>query len=487
MMQVKHELRNLLIVTLICFVIVALAAAYQAVPGAEGILNRDDNPRLVEDIARIQRGTIYDRQNTPITETIVDGLNPIDRQYLYPETSSFTGYFSLRYGEGGAESAFDDILSGDTLPIDFATRFEQDALHRSQRGSDIRLTLDLTLQQYLYTAMEEYTGGAVILSIPTGGVMSLVSLPTFNPNTLDEEWDVLIQAPEEPFFNRVLQGSYQPGGLLQTPILTAAILRGTPLDTNFQNANSPVQLPDITVVCATDSPATEMTITEAHAYGCPEPFAQLTNTLGQATLTDILRGYRFDEPSALPEFIGQLPDENGDFVEATPEVTPEASTITYSLTEQAMGQAGLTVNPMSIARMTAAIMNGGNAPRPITLMAQRPPDGTWQPVNSTRSPVAMITVETASRLQTIFRRNMQQGAASSAYHEGVTMGGHAALAYSGEGTQAWFTGYIRLGDTRGAVIAIVIEDTDDIETVAQIGGEALIIARDILQQEQNQN
>ncbi|MGB1288915.1 MAG: hypothetical protein ACPG7F_20445, partial [Aggregatilineales bacterium] len=231
MMQVNRELRYLLIATLLSFAAIALAAAYQAVPGADDLLARDDNPRLVEDTTRIQRGNIYDRNGTLITQTIADGDSPIERNTIHPETASFTGYFSHRYGEGGAEAAYNTILRGNTLPVTLENRFSQDALHRPQYGSDIRTSLDLSLQQSLTEALQAQTGAAIVLSVPNGDVLSLVSLPSYNPNTLDDNWDTLIEAPGEPFFNRVLQGNYQPGGLLQTPLLTTALLKSVSLDT----------------------------------------------------------------------------------------------------------------------------------------------------------------------------------------------------------------------------------------------------------------
>jgi peptidoglycan glycosyltransferase len=47
-------------------------------------------------------------------------------------------------------------------------------------------------------------------------VLALISLPTYDPNTLDAEWETLINAPGKPL-NRVVQGSYQPGSMLGLP------------------------------------------------------------------------------------------------------------------------------------------------------------------------------------------------------------------------------------------------------------------------------
>ena len=64
--------------------------------------------------------------------------------------------------------------------------------------------------------MGDYHGAVVVLNIPSGEVLAIVSLPTYDPNTLDTNWEQLTQAAGKPFFNRALQGAYQPGGTLET-------------------------------------------------------------------------------------------------------------------------------------------------------------------------------------------------------------------------------------------------------------------------------
>src|SRR5690606_17819089 len=146
-MTLTREINRLLIATLVAFGIVALAASYWAIVGPDTLLQRADNPRLIMAEAAIRRGIIQDRNERLLADTLIGPNGQVERYYPQPEVSSLVGYSSLRYGVGGAEAMFNTILRGDDLSRGFFSELVDSLLHRPQRGSDIRLTLDLTVQQ----------------------------------------------------------------------------------------------------------------------------------------------------------------------------------------------------------------------------------------------------------------------------------------------------------------------------------------------------
>lgn len=193
-MAFTREISRLMFGLLVVLFIVIGSATYWAVVGADSILLREDNPRLVEDEASIQRGSIYDRQDQLLAQTAVSEDGGLERIYYHPESYSAVGYFSLRYGTGGAEAAFDDYLRGDIFLNEVDSVIQQDVLHIPQQGADIRLTLDVSVQQSIVNEMGGSRGALVVLSVPDGQVLGLVSLPSYDPNTLDDDWETLIEA-----------------------------------------------------------------------------------------------------------------------------------------------------------------------------------------------------------------------------------------------------------------------------------------------------
>jgi peptidoglycan glycosyltransferase len=464
--QFSRELRRLMIGVLIAFGLVALSAAYWAIVGPDTLLQLPDNPRLVEAEAAIVRGKIVDRHDRVLVTSEQGENNSVNRHYLYSDMNSALGYFSLRYGVGGAEAAYNTILRGDDLPRDYT----KDMLHLPKVGSDVRLSFDLDVQHEVNQALGGKPGALVVIAVPSGEILALVSLPTYDPNTLDRDWESLKTAPGNPFFNRVLQGSYQPGGMLQTPLLAAALLGNMPLDAPIDNAAAPITVDKVTLNCAKTPPKSALTLGEAYTFACPLPFAQLVEQLGTNKVEDIFNAFRVNHPPTLSGFVA-VP------AEATPEAAVQPSpspTVAISPLENALGQGQLTTTPLEMATIMAAILNEGNAPTPHTLLATRKPETTnWIPADETRTILPFTTRDAAHQLEVAMRQVVKEGAAQAAARPGIDIGGHAALAYSGEGSQAWFIGFARIDQQQGVVVAVVIENSADPAEAAAIGGSAL--------------
>lgn len=455
-----QEIRQITVVMVIAFLSVAASAAYWAITGESDILTRPDNPRTFEAEAAIQRGSIYDNSGELLVETVSDD-NSLARRYLHPEMNNALGYFSLRYGVGGAEAAYDDILRGDTIP-NINTYFSTEILHQPQMGSDVRLTFDHELQGQIVDMMGDTHGTVVLLDVSNGNVLSLVSLPTYDPNILDSTWDDLIAAEGNPFFNRALQGRYQAGGTLQTPLMAVASLTETDFAATIETATESIELDNLTLGCTNEPSTTTMTLAEAYAYGCPSAFLQIIESTSANTLNGVVEAFQLDRPPALTGFIADIP-------EAT--ITPNAEAET-DIVADLLGQGAIRVNPMGMATLMTAILNGGNAPQPHALDAVRAPQGDWLTIPPTSQSIPYMTTSTARRLRDLMIQNVNILNIVSE-DESTVLGGHIALAYSGDSTQTWFVGFASTGNNQGYAIALVLEDEDNPMIAADKGMRSL--------------
>jgi penicillin-binding protein A len=468
-MRSTREINRLLIGTLAGFAIIAIAAAYWAIFGIDTILTREDNPRLFEAEASILRGDIVDRTDRVVATSAMEADGSVSRNYAYPETSSALGYYSLQYGAGGAEAAYNGLLRGDDRD------FTSELLHRPQVGTDIKLTLDLGIQQQIAQALNGRVGAVVVIGVPGGETLGLVSLPTYNPNTLDADWEMLIEAPGKPFFNRALQANYQPGGTLQTLLMAAALLNRQPLETVIENATDTVQLADVDVTCAVRLPEMALTLRDAYAFACPKPFEELAETLDWEKIQDTFVTFQLNRPPILEGFVPQPATQAS--LTSFPLITTE------NLVENALGQGNLTVTPLQMAVMAAAIINDGNAPQPYTLAATRAPESdTWIPVEAIRPTIPYANANTARQLQDLMRSAVANGAAFNAARLNIDIGGHATIAYSGDETQAWFVGFATIAGRQAVAVAVVLENSNDPGLAADIGGSALAAAHEALRQ-----
>ena len=467
MTNFTREINRLLLAILIAFGAIVLAATYYGLVGAVTLLPRDDNPRLVEAQQSVLRGNIYDRHNQLMATSSADSDGFALREYLHPEMNSALGYYSFRYGAGGAESAYDTYLSGQRLPF----TLQQHLLRTPVYGEDIQLTFNLRVQQQLVDAMKDMQGAAVVMTVPDGEILALVSLPTFDPNSLDVDWETLIEAPGNPFFNRVLQGRYQPGTLMQLPMMISAIVQGQPLNAQFASGSNPAILDDLSIECVVQPENRNITLRQAYLYGCPTPFAQITSVIGMNNLTYTLDLLRLDNTQTLNGFVVEEQEENIENIETT--------IITRTnLRENVLGQGEYNISPMAVAAMTAAIINEGNAPQPTAIRATRThTDEQWYDAQPNLPTLAYTTAPTARRIAELMRVSADEGTASLVDWDEMEVGGQAAIAYSGEGTHVWFTGFVILESEQNAVVTIVLENTSDPVKAVEVGQIALEAVR----------
>lgn len=456
-----RQIRHILLSTLVCLALVGASAAYWAVAGRDTLLLREDNPRRVETLARIQRGSIFDRSGQVLAETVASDSGLI-RRYLEPSSYSLTGYYSLRYGVGGAEAALDDVLSGARPLETLADYFSSQILRLPQIGADIMLTVDADIHDALAKEMAGAKGGAIVLDAVSGEVLALVSLPSFDPNRLDEDWSQLIAAEGNPFFNRALQGHYQLGGNIYAFWLAQAIDTGFELSLRFTGAADPITLDDGTAIdCLIQPPSSDLTLTESLVYSCPAPFKGYLQTQDASGYDDLLSQFRFSDPVVLPGFPQpeQLPPNT-----ATAELEPEALA-----RRNILGQGAQTTTPFHLAMIMAAIANDGTAITPRIHAAQRQPatvEWLTQPSNS--ESVRMLDAATAGTMQSLLRETW--GTLNSEPSDSqVDIGAYIAMSRSGDDTQLWLNGYVAAEDRNTAVFVILLEDSADVPRLLAMG------------------
>jgi cell division protein FtsW (lipid II flippase) len=192
--------------------IVAGGLIFWQIALAPFLVRRDDNPRLVVAEQQIRRGRLLTADGIPIAETTLNAQGLAERRYPYVGLSSVTGYYSIRYGVGGTEAAFDAMLRG-TAGKTAQQLWLDELLHRPLAGQDVTLTINLPAQVAADVALGDQEGAVVVMEIATGAIVVMSSHPTYDPNTLDDTWDSLRQDQRAPLLNRATQGLFPVGDL----------------------------------------------------------------------------------------------------------------------------------------------------------------------------------------------------------------------------------------------------------------------------------
>lgn len=139
-------------------------------------------------------------------------------------------------GKTGLEQRYEFELHGETgyeqVEIDAGGR----AVRSLKRippvsGNNLVLTLDVKLQEMAEKAFGDRMGSLVAIEPATGGILALVSTPTYDPNLFvdgitPDNWKELNEDPHKPMVNRAINGAYPPGSTFKPFMALAALEAG---------------------------------------------------------------------------------------------------------------------------------------------------------------------------------------------------------------------------------------------------------------------
>jgi penicillin-binding protein 2 len=128
-------------------------------------------------------------------------------------------------------------------------------------GEDVTTTIDLDLQRDIDAAFEQsFTvtdndgskqtfgqlhGAAVVIDVPTGEVLAMVSHPTYDLNAFQQDFHKLAADEEDkPLLNRATQQALPPGSMAKTIIGSVGVTRGVITPTEGIECTGFLQLPD---------------------------------------------------------------------------------------------------------------------------------------------------------------------------------------------------------------------------------------------------
>lgn len=136
-------------------------------------------------------------------------------------------------GISGIEKTYHDQLSGKV-----GSRIEEKDVsgkfvrvlseNNAESGKDLKLSIDLDLQNFLIPFFEGQKGALVALEPKSGLIKALISSPAYDPNIFNSssslaEIQSIFSDDEGPLFNRATMGNYPPASTLK-PILGLAAL-----------------------------------------------------------------------------------------------------------------------------------------------------------------------------------------------------------------------------------------------------------------------
>lgn len=421
------------------WVALALALGWWTVVRGPALTTRTDNPRRALAERVNPRGAIVDRNGVALAET-VGAQGDYARAYpLGAAAAAVVGYDSATFAQAGIERSRDATLRGETGRDVITTWWQHLTQGTPPPGLGIRLTLDAALQASVAQALSPYRGAAVVLEASTGNLLALVSSPSFDPNMLEQDWEVVTSRADAPLLNRATQASYQPGMIFAPFLLAQGLEDGLfSLEDAAESLNAMVQVGSDQVGCAVE-PAALLSeagpvLADALRNGCPAPLTSLAPRDGSELVRAAVTGFALAEVP-LPELSPTGVTESAAMPSAG---DPEMD---------AVGQGEWGVSPLQVARAVAALRSGGTLPEVRLVDALQTPEAGWIEVAGLPGRADTVTPSTAALILEALEREP----------DGYYGMGASAVTGTGGRRLNWFAGATPDGQP-GVVVVVALED-----------------------------
>ncbi len=326
-------------------------------------------------------------------------------------------------------------------------------LQEVRPGRDVRLTLDLKLQQAMAAALGQRVGCGVALSCRTGEVLAAYSNPTFDPNLLtvpiaQADWQRMVDNPDKPFFDRILQATYPPASLYKTIVSLAALKAGiVGQHTELEPCLGGWQLGNRYFRCWKAGGHGRVDHVEAFVHSCDTFYYQLGLQLDIDTLAAAARSFG----------LGSL--RSGIFAEEVPGLVPDRKWYDEHfgpgkwsrgvLLNNAIGQGEVLVTPLQMAIVAGRLAGGSAMPAPTFVAGQQRIDPL---------PVLPFSPEDLAWLRSVMREVVIRGTGQAAQLADVAVAGKTGTAQNSHGEDhAWFMCFAPAEDPEVA-IAVIVEN-----------------------------
>jgi cell division protein FtsI/penicillin-binding protein 2 len=337
-------------------------------------------------------------------------------------------------------------------------------------GKDIQLTIDAELQADLYGQMKEVPGCSVAIQPYTGETLALVSTPGYDSNDFvqgmsQEKWDSLNTDVKKPLYNRFRQ-NWCPGSTFK-PVIAAIGLKNNAFDPAEDFGNEGLSWQK-------DSSWGSYYVTTLQAY---EPvimknaiiysdniyFAKAALRIGSERFMKSLDELGFNQKLPFEITMSDSQYSNTERIETE-----------IQLADSGYGQGQILVNPLHLASMYTAFLNGGNMVKPYIQYKEEAIGTVWKEQMFSEDIINQVMEGMTGVV------NDPRGTAYGAHRDDRILAGKTGTAEikaakeDVNGTEiGWFSVFTAEKDTPQPILLISM-----VENVKEIGGSGYVVNGD---------
>ncbi len=326
---------------------------------------------------------------------------------LYPNGHLFAHVLGgTSYGAEGVHSAEVIGTAGVERAMDARLR------DPAQVAAPLKLSLDMTVQTTISDVlgagmkmMNAKGAAAILLDVHTGEVVSLVSLPDFDPNDRPNP-PVTGEPGDSPLFNRAVQGVYELGSTFKIFAVSQALEMGMVTPDTMVDANAPMRWGRFLIKeFENHNYGPLLSVTDVIVKSSNVGVAKIALRIGGERQRAFLKTLGLFDPTPL-----ELSEAHG-AAPIVPQRWADITTITVSYGH------GIAASPMNLATAYATIANGGVHIPSTILKRDMVPQGT-----------RVMSKKTAREAAHMLRQVVTRGTASFGEVPGYLVAGKTGTA-----------------------------------------------------------
>jgi penicillin-binding protein 2 len=312
------------------------------------------------------------------------------------ETARYRGTHYI--GKLGIEKYYEDLLHGQPGQ----RQVEVDSWGKVIRtlsytppvpGKDLKLNIDIKLQLKAQQLLGEHRGSVIIMDAKTGGILTLVSNPSYDPNLFvkgisNKKYQALLQSLDRPLINRATQGRYPPASTIKPQMALLALDTGVITETTIINDPGWWQVPGSKRRFRDWKRwgHGKVNVSLAIEQSCDTFFYDTAYKVGIDRINPFMEQFGFGRYSGL------------DIGEETKAIMPsrewkkrrfhkpwyDGDTISVGI-----GQGYWTVTPIQLTKATAILARRGEIVEPQILQSIRSVDNSFSPEQKPKQPITL--------------------------------------------------------------------------------------------------
>lgn len=270
----------------------------------------------------------------------------------------------FKVGKDGLEKTMETLLRGKPgarqSEVTARGRLVRDLETRPDvAGGALRLTIDAGLQEYAARRIGPESGSVVVMDCRTGDILSLASMPSYDPNSFSDgigrsEYAMLNADDHLPLLNKTLQGLYPPGSTVKPMVALALLKAGISPDQSVV-CTGRYRLGSGNFHCWRRGGHGHVNMSRAIHQSCDVYFYHMAQQIGIDAIAAMARELGLGEEYPLPvasQRFGTVPDTEWKMRRYKQQWNA------YDTVNATIGQGYMLSNPLQLAVMAARIAGG---------------------------------------------------------------------------------------------------------------------------------